>query len=573
MKKDNKTINFIVCPNCGKVHIELTKCILPFKEDNPAGRSVFIGYGVTVTPYFNEVPYTEMWNRIKKTGEIVLRRQVRDDTVYDKRGIELPKTLAKNKHDTFLIPDREKWGNEVVFKAPDYVYEMLKNSDYSFIFEEDKVCPKCHYELDRKTASKNEVLVYFTEGKLGSVKEINEQINNAKQKVRLYKENAYIDDYNLFYDRRTVSAPDGVKDVESFDYKDLFESLVKCYSNLEFLKRRYSVLKFDSAKWYREEVRKEENKLRSELFSVWKELNNKLDSLKKEHKNVQMEMEFDESKINYDTYSYREISKPEEPVMLEYHFFNKKKILAENERRMEVYKEQLSEYEANVQRKKDIIQQAESYWPQTEKYRQLEAKASNLDKQIQKINSKIADNNKSRSISEVMKAVDKKTIQQQSKQLFGEEEDEVTDLIIKNIRLRNFLENLGGIHKKYCNLAAATSMLEYFDTGRVYELKGPQGAYNLYEAERKQNIIISKLDDIMTELQKIQRNQYMLYSILTDINEKLDTISDHMQEMTVSLGTIEETTATTAYNTYRTAIYAKMNAELTRSFGFMLAMK
>ena len=41
-----------------------------------------------------------------------------------------------------------------------------------------------------------------------------------------------------------------------------------------------------------------------------------------------------------------------------------------------------------VQRKKDIIQQAESYWPQTEKYRQLEAKASNLDKQIQKINSR-----------------------------------------------------------------------------------------------------------------------------------------------------------------------------------------
>lgn len=61
------------------------------------------------------------------------------------------------------------------------------------------------------------------------------------------------------------------------------------------------------------------------------------------------------------------------------------------------------------------------------------------------------------------------------------------------------------IHPKYRNFLAIAQIYEYFDTGRCTELGGANGAYNLYESELRQNIIIDRLDVIVSQLQMLNR--------------------------------------------------------------------
>lgn len=98
------------------------------------------------------------------------------------------------------------------------------------------------------------------------------------------------------------------------------------------------------------------------------------------------------------------------------------------------------------------------------------------------------------------------------------------------------------IHPKYRNFVAIAQILEYLDTGRCTELGGPNGAYNLYEQELRQNIIIDKLDQIINQLDRLNRTMGYVASAITQSNRLLGDISS-------SLGRIEANTALTAYNT------------------------
>lgn len=80
------------------------------------------------------------------------------------------------------------------------------------------------------------------------------------------------------------------------------------------------------------------------------------------------------------------------------------------------------------------------------------------------------------------------------------------------------LYNMDIIFPKYRNIIAMSTIYEYFASGRVSTLEGPDGAYNLYESELRQNIIISKLDSIIKNLEQIRENQYILYQELEKAN-------------------------------------------------------
>ncbi|MBQ6786734.1 MAG: hypothetical protein IJO85_03310 [Lachnospiraceae bacterium] len=97
------------------------------------------------------------------------------------------------------------------------------------------------------------------------------------------------------------------------------------------------------------------------------------------------------------------------------------------------------------------------------------------------------------------------------------------------------------IHPKYRNFLAIAQIYEYFDTGRCSELIGPNGAYNLYESELRQNIIIDRLDQIITQLQMLNRTMAYVASAINESNSILRDISS-------SLGRIEANTALVAYN-------------------------
>lgn len=109
-------------------------------------------------------------------------------------------------------------------------------------------------------------------------------------------------------------------------------------------------------------------------------------------------------------------------------------------------------------------------------------------------------------------------------------DEEAREVIVENISSTqdalNKLYGMDVIFPKYRNLVAICSMYEYFVTGRVSQLKGADGAYNLYESELRQNLIIAQLDRIATKLDEIKENQYMLYFELKKTNEYLHSIDN-----------------------------------------------
>lgn len=109
------------------------------------------------------------------------------------------------------------------------------------------------------------------------------------------------------------------------------------------------------------------------------------------------------------------------------------------------------------------------------------------------------------------------------------------------------------IYPKYRNLVAVSSIYEYFLSGRCSCLKGHEGAYNLFELESRQNIIINKLDEVILHLERIENNQHMLYSAIQDGNSKTERLSQEISQAADNLQRIENNTKITAYNSSITA--------------------
>ena len=104
-------------------------------------------------------------------------------------------------------------------------------------------------------------------------------------------------------------------------------------------------------------------------------------------------------------------------------------------------------------------------------------------------------------------------------------------------------------------------------------LEGPDGAYNLFESELRQDIIICQLDAALVALDKIQKNQYYLYEQLERANRSLDLINEQLLlNNAIGLAQLDVLNSINA-NTQVAAFYSKKNAELTDALGFMIAMR
>ena len=108
---------------------------------------------------------------------------------------------------------------------------------------------------------------------------------------------------------------------------------------------------------------------------------------------------------------------------------------------------------------------------------------------------------------------------------------------LQNTLTRAYNKNI--IYDKYRNLIAISTMSEYFETGRCDSLGGPNGAYNLFEQEIRQNIIINNLNDILVKLDTIKNNQYLLYKELVGIGKAVATVNGKKvaeAELTFAIG-------------------------------------
>lgn len=87
------------------------------------------------------------------------------------------------------------------------------------------------------------------------------------------------------------------------------------------------------------------------------------------------------------------------------------------------------------------------------------------------------------------------------------------------------------IFPKYHYFVAVAQILEYFESGRCETLAGAYGAYNLYESELRQNIIISNLDMIGNTLEEIQHTMNHIYNALCGTNNLLGAIDADLQNL------------------------------------------
>lgn len=129
------------------------------------------------------------------------------------------------------------------------------------------------------------------------------------------------------------------------------------------------------------------------------------------------------------------------------------------------------------------------------------------------------------------------------------------------------------IFPKYRNFAMVASLYEYVSAGRCSTLEGPEGAYNILEMEMRLDRITCQLDQVITHLDKIQKNQFMLFSAVQDANcqmgkilessthmvERLDAyyqnslqLNEQAAELNTHIAELQKTSELTAYQTERT---------------------
>lgn len=161
---------------------------------------------------------------------------------------------------------------------------------------------------------------------------------------------------------------------------------------------------------------------------------------------------------------------------------------------------------------------------------------------------------------------------QVAKEYTKEVEQEVGQLdkhLSETQQLLKKLYELDYIFPKYRNFVAICSIYEYFVSGRCTELTGADGAYNLYESELRQDLIINRLDKIIDSLEVIKENQYALYSELERTNEILNGISSDMRELVSTVRRIEITANRIEDAVHITNYYTQVTAQNTKALKYI----
>ena len=83
------------------------------------------------------------------------------------------------------------------------------------------------------------------------------------------------------------------------------------------------------------------------------------------------------------------------------------------------------------------------------------------------------------------------------------------------------------LHQAYRSLSAIAIIYGYIDTGRCSELEGYEGAYNLYEQEKRLGYIIDSLDLINNKLNQLNGTMIYLGQAIIQCNEKLEQLNEN----------------------------------------------
>lgn len=263
--------------------------------------------------------------------------------------------------------------------------------------------------------------------------------------------------------------------------------------------------------------------------------------------------------------------KPSTPVLKKPGLFNKQKVLAENEALTKRYQSEMAAYQQDVLRcdeeKKRLSDKKRSIALENAKKKEMEAKRA-LESAEASLDAKRA------ALKERL------TPAKVAKYIFDQEIAAAEELLQKTYAARNELYAYDIVFDKYRNPVALSSFYEYLMSGRCSALEGADGAYNIYESEIRANRVIAQLDAVVSSLEDIKHNQYMMYqemcrtnSLLENLNSTMDQALTSIQSIEANTSKIAENSAVIAHNSAITAYYSKVNAELTNAMGFMMAYK
>ncbi len=272
-----------------------------------------------------------------------------------------------------------------------------------------------------------------------------------------------------------------------------------------------------------------------------RELLGEISQLKKEFKETDWSKNVKSNKITAPSvpeyYSEADPVKPIKPVMKQPRFFNKTKVLAENERLENEYNQAMEKYEQDIKKAEEAKKQNAVMRAQYEKEMNeynatakqakkvfdqevAEAKArgkEELDRKIEEINKKIEEVNNPSGDNDDETAVEA---------ILKSERNEYVKLLKSLWEAENRLFSINIIYPNYRDVFALSSFYEYFSSERCYGLEGPDGAYNLYESERRSDVAAT----FYRKLEDINKNQVILYREANDMLKNLNSLNKKLTE-------------------------------------------
>lgn len=279
--------------------------------------------------------------------------------------------------------------------------------------------------------------------------------------------------------------------------------------------------------------------------------------------------------------------KPSAPIFEKPGLFNKKKVLAHNAELAATYEKACQQYERDIAAHKSALEfctakEAQLVQEAEERYaRSLSAAEAEVAKAKAQMEQSAANIN-----AQIEAACALPSPETVAKQMLDDEIVQAETLLKELIECRNKLYACDVVFIKYRNMVALATFYEYLISGRCTTLEGADGAYNIFESECRANQIIGQLNKIVDSLEQIKESQYLIYSQLQSINSSLTTMNATMQSMSESLQSIQADTHNMsgymekvaqnsdviAHNSAVSAYYSKMNAELTNSLGYLVAL-
>ena len=227
--------------------------------------------------------------------------------------------------------------------------------------------------------------------------------------------------------------------------------------------------------------------------------------------------------------------KPTEPILKTPSIFNKKKVLENNELLKKEYERSMAEYERKLQEQKLLKEKnkrlSEEYAKKLEEHKlkveEEKAKAAEacmarkkeseeeLKKRIEEIKARMEAGSSKSAEKNVRCEILNDGIEKCKKLL-----DKVCDAINKAM-------NKNVLYPEYRDLFALTSIYEYLNSERCYTLVGPDGAYNLYESERRSDICST----ILRKLEDVNKKQAVLYRMAAQMYEKSELFETTCNKM------------------------------------------